>query len=368
MAQIKYFLLFLSFCDLQALSFDSELERIQYRKCDNISNRIDTHNEDIAGLKNELHYLAIQIERYDLKDKDLVDECLDRHASGRSKPEEKEESTYCEGDEILLNIKGDHGSGGCKFLFYEEKEDVTCCYIDKRRDNRDEYNMREGLCGSKTQPKGCLAHKEQNVTEHDDDEDEDYIEECSMKIHEAKLSHSGEYIIEFPDNPRYNTKRKILVRKCGLYMIEWIGIGFAILVLVALTFLAAIIIFLKVVLPIWKTANENQINQDEIIMKNIRENKIEDLKENLVKRNLLKVMDRDFNNIYHVTAGTELSEEMIKTLINILNKNQDEEKVGFLNTKEEIFRLAKRKDLDKRNYDGNSPLMIVANLKLTETK
>eukprot|EP00092_Neocalanus_flemingeri_P004390 GFUD01004722.1.p1 GENE.GFUD01004722.1~~GFUD01004722.1.p1 ORF type:complete len:704 (+),score=141.96 GFUD01004722.1:39-2150(+) len=325
-------------------------------------------------------------------------------------PTEENKSFY-EGENVTLLVEGDFGSEGCKVLFHQKLDNVTCCYIDERRDHHIQYNKTGGerLCGRLTEPESCRKRDTYEVREVDG-----WNGWCKMTLFDGKKSDSGEYQIIFPGDPESNTKRTIEVNKYGLYRWEIVLICLTIVVFIILSFFVGRFRLKQIevsqrrqdgqILDLLRKEKNNEFKKESgkrsvgrFRLKRVEETQNsqdgqtldlvrKEFKEELGKRNVLGLRDRNYNNIFHLAAGTDWTEKMTKTVLEIVTEKEGSTspEEGCLNRREDVFSrltvssgsewisdwipnymipksmLPLTINLNTRNVEGNTPLIIAS--------
>ena len=248
------------------------------------------------------------------------------------KPEEREINST-EGQNVTIHVEGDYYGGGCKFLFQikEKEKNITCCYKHKLRE-------RKGLCDNLTQPRSCRKEDEYDVQEI-----EGAIGWCTLTLFDGKQSDSGLYQVVFPDDRNTKVRERIVnVNKLIEKGWKWW--------LLIISIVTILLLFLSVISSIFlisKLMEQDGLNRshDEDILKLLIESKFDEFEVKLDGRNILGLRDRNYNNIFHMAARPEWTEEMTKSVLKIRLGNKEQEDSEDPLTTKMIFNLVPKKNI-----------------------
>jgi len=302
-----------------------------------------------------------------------------------------EVQTFNEGETIKLLAVGDKSGYGCSFEIKDKTTNVTCCYIHEERED----NRGKRLCGAAKQPEECRqpGSGEYEVEELDGPVGGP-VGWCKLTLPDAKLSNAGVYKINFPFEPaRYNQEMTVKVIEVDVNQAEasWLTLG---LVLLSFCFMLVAVLGCCCLRTIWENRNKHNQEIAKHVFDKLKKEDADGFKTALGNTDLLRLWDRNGNNIFHLAARPSWTENMTNIVLG--KAGTDVEAPLHQYTRTAIFNIGVKDQLwasriarwyvthvnklfwspklprviahlNSRNAEGDTPLMIAAGKLQTDT-
>merc|ERR1712110_192173 len=246
------------------------------------------------------------------------------------RPAEDRVKEFDEWETINITAAGDWSGDGCSFEINNEAKKIKCCYIPEPKEGqRIEEEGRE-LCTEPVQPKECRKRGKESG-QFEVIEKPHRIGYCILTLYEGRPQDSGVYKVTFPLSQEPDPNRNITVRvkpvghsTVVLASSATAGVLAGLLVLLGLGFW--LLVFLR------KRDEANRKSDEKLIAK-LKAGKDQEFPEAFAKKgpfglwgrkSILSLRDPKLNNIYHLAARADWSENMTKMVLDRKKKEDTE--------------------------------------------